>query len=115
MISRCRGFSFAVSGMYRPPRISSVSSRVSSSGRTTTRSARGWILILDFVGLIGFVEPVIVLHRSSGKSLDRRGAGRLAPPVRTGACALVLRGDLVEGGVGNLVGLNLRRPLNHCD
>jgi hypothetical protein len=45
--------------MYSPPRVRSVSS---SSGRTTTRSARGWIFIFDFVGLFGFVDAVMVLH-----------------------------------------------------
>ena len=37
MISPCCGFSFAVSGMYSPPRICSAS----SIGLTTTRSANG--------------------------------------------------------------------------
>src|SRR2546426_4202758 len=33
--------------------------------------------------------------------------------VASGDLALALSGDLVEGRVGNLVGLNLRRSLNH--
>lgn len=38
----------------------------------------GWILIFDFVGLIGFVEAVMVLHLSSRKAPERRGA--VGPP-----------------------------------
>src|SRR4051812_43682576 len=50
MISPSCGFSLAVSGTYSPPRIWSVS----SIGRTTTRSARGWILVLDLVAVPTF-------------------------------------------------------------
>ena len=46
-ISPCCGFSFAVSGMYSPPRICSVS----SSARTTTRSASGLTFTLVFVAI----------------------------------------------------------------
>src|SRR3954469_20850204 len=46
------GFSFAVSGMYNPPRIASAS----SSGRITTRSSNGWILIPGLVFMAVAIE-----------------------------------------------------------
>src|SRR5690606_16030136 len=51
--SPCCGFSFAVSGMYSPPRICSASSR----GLTTTRSASGWTVTLPFAVALSFMPP----------------------------------------------------------
>src|SRR5213080_2072757 len=59
MISPWIGFSLAVSGMYRPPLISSVS----SSGRIATRSASGKTLSRVFVAG-AMVVPVCVLRMS---------------------------------------------------
>src|SRR5512143_3707296 len=95
------GFSLAVSGMYSGPRMASAS----SAGRITTRSSRGWILILGLALVaVDMVHPPYCEEEEGG----------LSPPPRSRPTGrLGVSCDLVERRAGHLVGIHLRRALDH--
>src|SRR6266542_1384059 len=91
----------------------------SSAGRITTRSSKGWILILGLALIAVDIWYSWQLGSAAGTRRTRlrwtepKGADDRGPLVQASRSGLDLSGDLVEGRVGDLVGMHFGGPLNH--
>src|SRR5579872_1944998 len=86
-----------------------------ASSRGQTSSAPFLLRSDETQGLVGaqfspqsFINNGFSLLELPAKCMGRTGGGSSPPSAGYAAC-----GRLVDGGTGNLVGLDLRGPLNH--